>query len=278
MLEQLNSCLTGLRELRAVVKSEKGKTIGKQAIRKKAETVASTWLSQIGPQLESRSLPSPETVTKYSDLFRELLRITGPSNLTARYEQILKSLIKDFRKDLVLPLHEQPTLSGSLALLSGLFTELSSDENDYLLEAIGCAQRGYLRASVVLGWSAAIDRIHRRIEEIGLAKFNDTSKRLASQQVGRFKKFNQIQDVQSLAELREVFDNTVLWIIEGMGLVDSNQHTRLRSCFEMRCHSAHPGEAPITSFNLLSFYSDIKEIVLENPNFKTAAQTVSSST
>jgi hypothetical protein len=186
--------------------------------------------------------------------------------------QILGSVIKDFRKDLILPIHEQPATSASAALLFGIFRALSSDEDDYLKEAIGCAQRGYLRASVVLGWCAAIDRIHRRIEEIGLAAFNTTSRQMSSQQTGRFKKFNQAQNVQSLAELREVFDNIVLWIIEGMGLIDSNQHTRLRSCFEMRCHSAHPGEAPITDFNLLSFYSDIKEIILENPKFQISSQ------
>lgn len=90
---------------------------------------------------------------------------------------------------------------------------------------------------------------------------------MASQKTGRFKKFSQTQNVNSLSELREVIDTAVLWIIEGMGLVDSNRQTRLRSCFEMRCHGAHPGEAPITSFNLLSFFSDLDQIVLSNPKF-----------
>jgi hypothetical protein len=70
-----------------------------------------------------------------------------------------------------------------------------------------------------------------------------------------------------MSELREVFDTDVLWIIEGLELIDSNQHTRLKSCFDMRCHSAHPGEAPITEYNLLSFYSDLDKIILSNPKF-----------
>jgi hypothetical protein len=90
---------------------------------------------------------------------------------------------------------------------------------------------------------------------------------MASQQKGRFKKFNSVQNVTSLSEIREVFDSVVLWIIEGMGLVDSNQHTRLRSYFDMRCHCAHPGEAPITPYNLMSFFSDLNEIVFNNPKF-----------
>lgn len=53
-----------------------------------------------------------------------------------------------------------------------------------------------------------------------------------------------------------------------MELIDSNQHTRLRSCFDLRCQCAHPGDAPVTEYNLLSFFSDLKEIVLQNEKFK----------
>ncbi len=77
----------------------------------------------------------------------------------------------------------------------------------------------------MLGWCAAIDQIHHAIERIGFAKFNIASAAMASQNKGRFKKFNQTQNVSSLGELREVFDNIVLWILEGMQLIDNNQHT-----------------------------------------------------
>lgn len=65
-----------------------------------------------------------------------------------------------------------------------------------------------------------------------------------------------------------MFDSDILWIIEGMGWIDANQHTRLRSCFDMRNHSAHPGEAPVTEYNLMSFFSDVDQIVLGNPQFE----------
>jgi len=192
------------------------------------------------------------------------IRHAGSPKKLGIYKQ---TLIKPFREEIILKLHEQLPTSPSLTLLSGLFKGLPSDEDNYLREAIGCAQRGFLRASLVLGWCATIDRIHRKIEEIGFPAFNVASAQMASQQKGRFKRFNQVQNVSSLTELREVFDNIVLWIIEGIGLIDSNQHTRLHSCFDMRCQSAHPGDAPITEFNLLSFFSDLKEIVFGNPKF-----------
>jgi hypothetical protein len=36
----------------------------------------------------------------------------------------------------------------------------------------------------------------------------------------------------------------------------------------MRCHGAHPGNAPITPYNLMSFFSDLDQIVFMNPTFK----------
>ena len=91
---------------------------------------------------------------------------------------------------------------------------------------------------------------------------------MGSQQKGRFKRFNKVFNVSSIGDLNEVFDNDTLWVLEGMQIIDTNQHTRLHSCFEMRCQSAHPGEAPITEFNLLSFFSDLKEIVFDNSKLK----------
>jgi len=49
---------------------------------------------------------------------------------------------------------------------------------------------------------------------------------MASQTAGRFKKFNAVQNVSSLSEIREVFDTVILWVVEGMELIDSNQHRK----------------------------------------------------
>ena len=144
----------------------------------------------------------------------------------------------------------------------------NQNEQEYLSEAVSCAQNRHFRAAIVLGWCATIDRIHRKIEETGFQCFNDKSKQMCNQTRGRYKRFSQNLSITNLSELRNVFDNNVIWVIEGLGWIDTNQHTRLRSCFDMRNHCAHPGEAPITEYNLLSFFSDIDVIVLSNEKFK----------
>jgi hypothetical protein len=73
--------------------------------------------------------------------------------------------------------------------------------------------------------------------------------------------------VDSLSELQKVFDTDLLWVLEYLELIDSNQHQRLRTCFDLRNHSAHPGQAPVEPENVLAFYSDITKIVLKNSKF-----------
>jgi len=183
---------------------------------------------------------------------------------------VLNAITKGFHKGFILPIQQNKVaFSSAPTLFDELLKKIaSSDEGVYFKEALSCAKSGYLRAATVLAWCTAIDRIHHKIAEIGLSKFNMAAAYIASQKSGRFKKFTKTFNVNSLSELREVFDNDVLWVIEGMTLIDSNQHTRLRSCFDMRNQSAHPSEAPVTEYNLASLFSDIDQIVLSNAKFR----------
>ncbi|OJU14324.1 MAG: hypothetical protein BGN85_00350 [Alphaproteobacteria bacterium 64-11] len=110
--------------------------------------------------------------------------------------------------------------------------------------------------------------MHAKIGALGFDTFNKATADMAAKQFGRFKPFNKKFVVESASELRRtVFDTDLLWVLEFIQLIDSNQHERLRHCFELRNNSAHPGQAPITGENLYSFYSDITKIVLRNPKF-----------
>jgi hypothetical protein len=155
----------------------------------------------------------------------------------------------------------------SVSHLTKILENATEEEKDYLDEALGCASRGFFRASIVLGWSAAVHRMHKTIEKLGFDEFNKKCEE-AKNAGGRFKRFNKSFAVHSLSDLRTVFDSDLLWVLEYWELIDSNQHERLSICFTMRSNSAHPGEAPITEENLASFYSDLKAFVFDNPKFK----------
>jgi hypothetical protein len=269
VLEELKAFSEDVKRLRADVKALSTSTVSAKELRNRAEQLGSKWCNSIAPTLSANGTFGSDLVDPYTQGFSKLIELSAPSNRKTSYLATLDGVLKKFRNDFVLPLQQgKVKASGGSTTFDTFLAKISaSDEGAYFKEAISCAKHGFLRAATVMAWCTAIDRIHRKIEEIGFPKFNVTSAQMASQTTGRFKKFNQTQNVGSLSELREVFDNIVLWIIEGMGLIDSNQHTRLRSCFEMRCHAAHPGEAPTTEYNLLSCFSDIEQIVLANPNF-----------
>jgi hypothetical protein len=269
MLTKSKQLLIDLMSLRKAIKAETSKRISKLTIRQLAESISQKWFSEFSTVLIDNKQISKELLANLNCHFERLLKLSSPNNLKTSYIDTLELIIKPFRESIVLKLQTNPDSSPtSLSLLNKLLIDITIPiENEYMKEAIGCAQRGFLRAAVILAWCAAIDRIHRKIEEIGFATFNITSSKMASDTKGRFKKFNQVQNINSVSELREVFDNIILWILEGMILIDTNQHTRLKGCFDMRCQSAHPGDAPITEWNLLSYFSDINEIIFKNSKF-----------
>jgi hypothetical protein len=266
MIDDLKQFLEDLKSLRKNLRAQATEQVAKKALRASANELGSRWHQKVYPKL--RDAIGSETLDRYNTAFTRLIRLSAPNNQRSSYLETLAEVIPPFREDVIIPAEQGSLSVAPPSAYDSFFAALSNpDEGEYLREAIACARAGYLRAAAVLGWSAAIDRVHRKIEAIGFAKFNVTAAQMASQQSGRYKKFNQTQNVNSVSEMRQVFDNIVLWIVEGMGLIDSNQHTRLRSCFDMRCQSAHPGDAPITPFNLLSFFSDLDQIIFSNPKF-----------
>lgn len=267
MENSLQLLLLDLKDLRRTLKAETVPQVGKKALRDKANELGSRWHRDFSPKLR-RMIPN-DVCDRYDTAFTRLIKLSSPNNLRSSYLDVLNELIPPFRDDLIIPAKQGNFASAPPSAFDSFFASLgNAEESDYLQEAIACARAEHFRAAAVLGWSAAIDRIHRKLEGLDFQQFNVSSARMASQQTGRYKKFNQVQNIHSIGEIREVFDTIVLWVIEGMGLIDSNQHTRLRSCFDMRCQSAHPGDAPITSFNLLSFFSDLDQIVFSNIKFK----------
>jgi len=268
MLEALRHLREDLQTLKQDIAKEPGPRISKGALRTRAEAVATNWFSNISPALAQHTSLSTEVVERYSGYFATLLKLSRPNNHQSRYVDVLRAALKRLHDDLILPLQKEPKLAKEITLLEKMLDGFQdAAENKYMKEADSCAAHGFLRAAAVLGWCAAIDRVHRALEKIGFAKFNTVSQQMAAATSGRFKRFNSPQNVTSISELREVFDSNILWILEGMYLIDGNQHTRLRSCFELRCQSGHPGDAPVTEYNLLSFFSDINEIVFKNPKF-----------
>lgn len=265
----LRAFFADLKKLEQELKATSVEFVGRKALREKAEELGTRWFDEFLPRLRHANCASSDVLDGYRAGFTRLVDLGSSNNRRSSYLSTLGLITRRFRRELVLPLQTSSNVAETTQLDELLSDVESPEESEYLKEARECVRYGLLRGSAILGWCAAIDHIHHALERIGFAAFNSASSRMATQQKGRYRKFSQVQNVHSIGELRQVFDSTTLLILEGMQLIDSNQYTRLRSCFDLRNQCAHPGEAPVTEYNLVSFFSDINEIVFKNPTISS---------
>ncbi|MFN2446732.1 MAG: hypothetical protein ABR606_14255 [Vicinamibacterales bacterium] len=57
-----------------------------------------------------------------------------------------------------------------------------------ILNAVDCARAGFIRAAAVMGWCAAIARIHRTVEKIGFQAKRPFIDRITDIALGRSKR------------------------------------------------------------------------------------------
>ncbi|QDI89631.1 hypothetical protein Nisw_08900 [Candidatus Nitrosopumilus sp. SW] len=240
--------------------------ISKKETRNEVEKFVRTWYEGIKIDLVTLKIEQ-SLITELELIFDKLLKLSSSVSRKTSYLECMDNIIPKLRK-LKFEITKNPFQNTELLDLESLTEHATNDEIEYLTEAVNCANQGYFRASVVLGWSAAIARIHKVIEKNGFDEFNRKSVEMKGKTKGRYKRFSKSFDIGSLSELQTVFDTDILWIVEYWGLIDTNEHDRLEICFTMRNNAAHPGEAPITEPNLLSFYSDLKIMVFDNSDFK----------
>lgn len=258
-------------KLFVILNSSSSIQITKKTEKENLNNLSSFWFENLSSNLTNYDI-SKEALDKLNNCFKEIMHLSQKNNRRESYQKQFDIINKLFIDEILIPLQMQSSTTKDDNNLNQEVNKLLKkvidiNENKYLEEAIGCWQHRFLKASVVIMWCCAIDRIHKVIANIGFDKFNTTSAYMKSQKSGKYKRFNKSFSVNSISELRFVFDSDILQVIEAMELIDDNEKVRLQSCFDMRCHSGHPGEAPITEINVVSCFSDIVEIVLSNPKF-----------
>jgi hypothetical protein len=269
ILAKLDVFERDLRALRISVKNLQTERVGRQDLREKAEQVANRWVEEIRSPLEHKfKLPS-DAIQTMSGLMKRLHVLSRPNNRKTSYLETLDAALAGFKNTWLLPIQQMATEVESIFDLTKVVAGLSSaEESDYLNEAIQCANSGYHRAAIVMGWCAAVDRMQRKIQTVGFAKFNSASQTVKSQTSGKFKNWNKSFNITTLGELQAIFDADLIVVLEGLGLLDGNQAARLNRALQDRNQSAHPGSAPIEEPHLLAFFTDVARIVLTNPAFE----------
>lgn len=261
--------LIGLKTQLALLKKEltnlESKTVNKNGIRQLADKIASDWVENIRSVLEYKFGIDEAVIKTVSENMKQLHILSRPSNLKSSYQKVVNTLLHKFDDKLMLPIKQFSVEINDLIDLAKIIPQISdSFESEYLDEAIKCVNSGFYRAGIVLGWCAAIDKLQKAVQRIGLSDFHKASLKIKSQTSGKYKRWNKEFNVSSLSELQMVFDDDLIIVCEGMGLFDGNQTDRLGVCFQYRNQSAHPGLAPIEEPHIVAFFSDINSIIFNN--------------
>jgi len=276
ILQKLEQFKQELRSLKREVSALQVERVNRKALREAADRIATMWVEDLRSPLEYTFNVDRTIIKETAELMKRLHVISRPNNRKTSYLDTISRVLRGFDDKFILPIKQSGDSVESILDLEKIMPGLSDlAESNYMLEAINCAKAGYWRASIVMGWCAAIDRIQRKILSLGLGRFNQTSAMLKNQSKGRFKRWNKEFSISTLSELQQVFDSDLMIVLEGMGLIDANQSDRLFTCFQYRNHSAHPGEAPIDEPHVVAFFSDISSIILQNPKFSVQSKETS---
>ena len=268
LLSHLNALEGALKRQETSLGKDTIKFITQKQTRQNIQSITKKWFEEIEPIIMQFGV-SEITKEKYHELFTRLLELSLKTSRKNTYQNVIEEILVDFKPDIIIAVMKSAGQIFSISSLAKILENVTKEEKEYLKEALGCAQHGFLRGSMVLVWSASAHRMQKVVEKLGFQEFNKKSDEMKNICEGRFKRFNKSFNIHSLSELRAtVFDTNLLWVLEYWGLIDANQHERLSICFTMRNNAAHPGEAPITQENLASAFSDLKKIVFDNTRFR----------
>lgn len=228
------------------------------------DDVVQLWAERVEKEITKFGVDD-KVCAKYRDGLRKLHTLANKRNKRTSHQQTVRELQADFHAELMQPVMFHGGADPSEAIKKIIAGIPYPDQKGYLEEALRCIESECKRAATVLGWSAAMHHIHSKIEEIGFDKFNKKAEEMSKQTMGRFKAFKGSAPVESISDLREVPDRRILWVLDGMSILESNQRQRLEYGLDMRIQASHPGDAEVTLTNLESFFSDLSTLVFQNP-------------
>jgi hypothetical protein len=268
LITSLQQFENDLKQLEKIISKNIGLQVKQQTTKDQVQKTAHKWFESIEKRLSAYNVPS-EIITKYHQLFEGLLHMAFKNSSKSRYNKILQEIRESFSKDVIAPIYKFAGDVSSFSQLETILETLTDEEKPIMKEAIDCAKSGYYRATIILGWAAAINRLHKVVEGLGFETFNKMAEEMNKSQTPRFRRASKANsNIQHMSDLQTVFDNGLLWVLEYWGLLEYNQHERLTQCFVMRKGCAHPSLATVSIENVASFYSDLKTIIFDNPKFK----------
>src|SRR5687768_124916 len=160
ILQDLEDLLKNLKEINTDLKKLDTTFIGQVDFKKRAKDAAKQWFNNLKVPLIQLNIDESK-IESYSRCFTKLIKLSSGYSRLASYKSTLFEILKEYNDDLIIPIQTLVPASGkgntnTKVILSKI---KNPDENEYIKEALNCLEQNFLKASIVLGWCAAINRI-----------------------------------------------------------------------------------------------------------------------
>src|ERR1017187_1727834 len=220
LLASLRDLQEGLTNISRAIQVTKTVLLAPAIFGQEVDEAVRVWAERIDKEIIKFGVDKAVSA-RYRDSLRELHSLSSKRNQRKSHQRVIKELLADFHSDLVQPVMFHGGADPSEAIKQIIADIPYPDQKGYLEEALRCIEADCKRAAAVLGWSAAMHHIHSKIEEIGFDKFNKKADEMAKQTKGRFKGFKSSAPIESISDLREVPDRRILWVLDGMNILES---------------------------------------------------------
>jgi hypothetical protein len=161
---------------------------------------------------------------------------------------------------------EQKRIEDIRPLFEKELKELSSNETEYLKEAIYCLEKHCFKAATLMIWSAGISRILRYISN-DLPDFNRVSKEMADKpkSVYRYLSKNFLQNATDLEQIREnCNDRQLLSYLVYKNFLSMPEFKKLKGNYDTRNDCAHPTEITLSPNEIVVIFENVHNLILNN--------------
>lgn len=272
MVEQLERFLSSLAELQEATKKNKSAFISRSALRNQVTACCKSWLSKLSTQIRGDGFIDDQILNSIDEKFEKLLELAGSNNRKNSYASLLNILPKDIQKGVLVPLIKKAKTTQNplaTAILAKIYSNLSfEDEKKYFEEAARAASAECYKAATVMVWCAAIDRLRKIVDGLGLKNFNKKSKELKARKTGYYKHFSKEFNLIQTNELPEVFDRDLITVLSAMVNLDLNELKAILHLFDVRNHCAHPSSNTMDELAYINYLNEVLKLILANPKFQ----------
>lgn len=130
---------------------------------------------------------------------------------------------------------------------------VDDDLREYMEEAVGCAQAGYMKAAIVLSWSAAIYALQDYVCRESLSAFNSCAR-------GVLPKWKDARHPEDLGVMKE---RDFLDRLENVGIITGSVKKALIECLDRRNSCGHPTKVRFSSATVDHHVEIIAKNVIE---------------